>query len=128
MPYIFPLPTTSYLNFPSFLSSKTHPSLPQAASNARSVLRSILKTHKRLPLQSQSSNLSTVVSALTEYIPYLLALDSALAGKPVAGEEVEVTLEKEVEVEWRPALCPSIPGRDPPRVKGKGLDYEVFSF
>jgi hypothetical protein len=126
MPYIFPLPTTSYLNFPSFLSSKTHPSLPQAASNARGVLRSILKKHKRLPLQSQSSNLSTIVSALTEYIPYLLALDSALAGKPVAGEEVEVALEKEVEVEWRPALCPSIPGRDPPRVKGKGLDYEVF--
>jgi hypothetical protein len=126
MPYTFYLPTTSYLNFQAFLISKTHPSLPQAASTARGVFRNVLKKHKRLPLQSQNSNLSTVVSALTEYLPYLLALDSALAGKPVAGEDVDITLEKEIEVEWRPALSPSIPGHDPPRIKGKGLDYELF--
>lgn len=126
MPFSFTLSTTSFLDFQTYLSSSTHPSLPQSASNSRGVLRNILKSHKRLPLQAQASNLSAVLGALYDYIPYLLALDNGLSGRAVSGEEVEVTLTKEIEVEWRPTLASSMSGRDSPRARGKGLDYEIF--
>lgn len=125
MPYAFHLPTTSTLSFPAFLNSPTHPSLPFTATTYRGVLRNLLKEHKRLSIQSQTSNLTNVLSALNDYLPYVLALDAGLNNKPVADEEVDVLLEREVEVEWRTCLIASTLGREPPRINGKGLDYEV---
>ena len=125
MPYPFSLPTTSALVLSVFLRSDTHPSLVLAATTRREVVRSSLKQHKRLPLQSQASNLSTVLSALDSYVPYLLALDAGLSGRPVSDEEIDVVLEKEIEVEWRPSLASSMAGTELKRIKGKGLDYEL---
>lgn len=125
MPFAFTLPTTSALSFSSFATSTTHPSLPLAASTHRGVLRGVLKKHKRLPLPSRPSNLSTVSAALDDYLPYLLALDAALCGRTVNGEEIDLVLKEEIFVEWRTTLTTTIPGREPQRVKGKGLDFEV---
>jgi len=125
MPFSFVLPTTSTLNFSGFLSSNTHPLLPLTATNHRGVLRNALKKHKRLTPPSQASNLSTALSALNDYLPYLLALDAGLSGKVVSGEEIDVALEREIELEWRATLSATLPGREPPRVKGRGLDYET---
>lgn len=90
-------------------------------------MRSVLKAHKRLPTPSQAAHLSKVLSALEEYLPYLLTLDAGLAGKRTNGEEVDITLHKEVVIEWRtPALIAAmIPGREATRPKGRGLDYEI---
>lgn len=90
-------------------------------------MRSALKAHKRLPTPSQAAHLSKVLSALEEYLPYLLTLDVGLAGKKTNGEEVDITLHKEVVIEWRtPALIAAmIPGREATRPKGRGLDYEI---
>ena len=125
MPFAFSLPTTSALSFSSFATSTTHPSLPLAASTHRGVLRSVLKKHKGLPLSSRASSLSTVLAALDEYLPYLLALDAALCGRKVNGEEIDLVLKEEITVEWRTTLIARLPGREPPRVKGKGLDFEI---
>lgn len=127
MPFPFVLPTTSNLSFPDYFSSSTHPSLPLAATSSRGALRRTLKAHKRLPTSSQSSNLTTILAALNEYIPYLFALDGGLSGTSIAGEEVDVVLLKELQVEWRAVLSsPSVPGREPSRVRLKSLDSEVF--
>lgn len=99
--------------------------LPLTATNHRGVLRNALKKHKRLAPPSQASNLSTALSALNGYLPYLLALDAGLSGKVVSGEEIDVALEREIELEWRATLSATLPGREPPRVKGRGLDYET---
>lgn len=90
-------------------------------------MRSVLKAHKRLPTPSQAAHLSKVLFALEEYLPYLLTLDAGLAGKKTNGEEVDITLHKEVVIEWRtPALIAAmIPGREATRPKGRGLDYEI---
>ncbi|MCJ1249157.1 hypothetical protein MMC30_006380 [Trapelia coarctata] len=125
MPYAFHLPTTSALSYSLFLQSHSHPSLILTASVQRSVVRDALKKHKRLPLPLQASNLTTVLAALQEYLPYVLALDAGLSSKPVSDEEIDVILAKDVEVEWRPCLAASSPGREVARVKGRGLDYEV---
>lgn len=125
MPYNFQLPTTSTLSYSDFISSATHPSLPLTATTYRDVVRSVLKKHKRLPLLSRPSNLSTVGSALEEYIPYLFAINAGLSGKEINEEEIDITLLKEIEVEWRTSLTATIPGRDAPRVNGKGLDHEI---
>ena len=125
MPFLFQLPTTSSLSFSSTFTSSTHASLPQAATTQRNILRSVLKKHKRFSPQSKASGLSIVTSALNEYIPYLLALDAGLSGRSVGDEHVDISLRKEVEVEWRSTLASAIPGREPPRVKGKGLHYEL---
>lgn len=126
MPFPFVLPTTSNISFTDYFSSSTHPSLPLAATSCRGVLRDALKRHKRLAPQSQPSNLSTVLSALNEYIPYLSALDAGLSGAKISGEEVDVVLAKELEVEWRSTLSATIPGREPPRVKLRSLESEIF--
>lgn len=126
MPYPFCLPTTSSLNFQSALDSTTHPSLPLAATTQRALVRAALKKHKRLPAQARVAELGNVLNALEGYIPYLFALDSALSGKHVDEEEIDTALHKELEVEWRSSLAATMPGRDPPRVKGKGLDYELI--
>lgn len=125
MPFAFTLPTTSSLSFSSIFSSTTHPSLPQAASTYRGVLRTVLKKHKRLTPQARTSNLAIVLSALQDYIPYLLALDDALSDTAVDGEEIELLLQREIAVEWRSTLAATIPGREAPRLMGKGLDYEI---
>lgn len=125
MPFAFTLPTTASLSFSAYSSSTTHPSLPLTATTYRGVLRNVLKKHKRLPSQARASNLSTVLSALDDHVPYLLTLDAALSGKTINGEEVELVLRREMEVEWRTTLTATIPGREAPRIKGKGLDYEI---
>jgi hypothetical protein len=126
MPFPFVPSTTSHLTFQSNFTSTTHPSLPSAATSQRNILRSALKLHKRLSVSDQSNNLNNLVSCLTEYIKFLLSVDLALCGRTIAGEEVDIVLTKEVEVDWRPTLASSnVPGRDAERVKGKGLDYEI---
>lgn len=126
MPFTFLIPTTSNFSFSPFFHSSTHPSLPLAATAHRAVLRNVLKKHKRLPVQSKSSNLANILSALEDYIPYLFALDAGLSGKQVNGEEIDITLVNEIDLEWRTSLVATIPGREAPRLKGKGLDYEIF--
>lgn len=134
MVYSFPLPTTSHLAFQTFLSSSTHPSLPQSATTTRHALRLALKMHKRLPPQERDTHLQTVLNALNAYLPYLFAISHGLSGKTVGsgggvGEEVEITLRAEIEVEWRPVLTSSsslLKGmRAGGRVKGRGLDFEI---
>lgn len=127
MPYTFSLPTTSDISYTHFFQSSTHPSLPVTTSTHRAAVRSVLKAHKRLPTPSQAADLPKVLSALEEYLPYLLTLDAGLAGKKANGEEVDITLHKEVVIEWRtPALTAAmIPGREATRPKGRGLDYEI---
>ncbi|KAF2132906.1 pH-response regulator protein palC [Dothidotthia symphoricarpi CBS 119687] len=125
MPFPFVLPTTSSISYTHFFSSSTHPSLPNCATTARNVLRDVLKRHKRIPPSSQASNLSTVLSALNDYIPYLFALDAGLSGSNCAGEEIDLVLIKELEVEWRSTLSASIPGREPTRTKLKSLESEL---
>ncbi|MCJ1315519.1 hypothetical protein MMC15_000839 [Xylographa vitiligo] len=125
MPYRFLLPTTSALSFVGSFESDSHPSLITVATVHREILRTILKKHKRLPLSSQASNLTVVVSAILDYLPYLFALDAGLSRKSVSNEEIDVVLRKDIEVEWRPCLASCVAGREAARVCGKGLDYEI---
>lgn len=126
MPFPFVPSTTSHLTFQSNFTSTTHPSLPSAATSQRNLLRAALKTHKRLAVQDQASNLNNLISCLNDYLKYLLSIDLALGGRSIAGEEVDIALTKEVEVEWRPTLASSnVPGREVERIKGRGLDYEI---
>lgn len=125
MPFPFTLPTTSALSFPDFYTSATHPSLPHTATTHRGVLRATLKHHKRLPPASQPSNLPAILNALNAYLPYLFALDAGLAGRPVAGEEIDLVLVRDLEVEWRATLSASLPGREASRVKLKSLESEL---
>lgn len=128
MPFPFTLPTTSHLIFQAHLLCSTHPSLPSAATSTRGVLRSVLKTHKRLPESEQANNLRTVNAALLAYLPCLLTIDASLSGTPIAGEDVDIALTAELEVEWRPTMSASVVlGRDTARAKGRGLDYEIYS-
>ncbi|PYH47985.1 pH-signaling protein PalC [Aspergillus saccharolyticus JOP 1030-1] len=110
MVYAFTLPTTSHLSFQNFISSSTHPSLPQAATTARHALRQALKAHKRLPRgPQQDAHLSIVLTALTTYLPYLEAISSGLSSTPTdaTSEEVEITLHSEIVTFWRPTLTPA---------------------
>ena len=136
MPYPFSLPTTSSLLLSSHLSSPTHPSLPLTATTYRTVLRDVLKRHKRLAPQSQLSHLGRVLSALNDYLPYLFALDAGLSngGEDEGDDEhdgvddyylIDVVLECEVEVQWRATLTATLPGREPGRVKVRSLEYEI---
>ena len=125
MPFAFALPTTSALLFPPFATSTTHPSLPLTASTHRGVLRGVLKRHRRLPTVSKVSDLSTVLGSANDYLPYLLTLEAALCGRTVSGEEIDLALKKEIDVDWRTTLTATISGRDPPRIKGQGLDFEI---
>jgi hypothetical protein len=127
MPYLFALPTTSYTALSPSLTSSTHPSLPLTATSHRSVLRTVLKNHKRLPPTSQTSNLPTVLSAIQTYLPYLFALDAGLCGSKVAGEEIDVVLVKELEFEWRATLSAGakVAGYEAKRTKVKSLESEI---
>lgn len=133
MVYPFTVPTTSHLSFQTFLTSSTHPSLPQSASTARHALRLALKTHKRLPHPQQDTHLSTLLTTLNDYLPYLVTISSGLSGKPIESasgnsEEIEITLRTELESEWRPTLStPSTSLKTKPgsRIRGRGIDYEL---
>ena len=135
MVFSFSLPTTSHLSFQSFLSSSTHPSLPQSASIARHSLRVALKKHRHLSPQQQATNLPSILNALNEYIPFLFTLSDGLRGK-TGGEEVDIILRTEIEAEWRTTLTASTSFLRPSRrrlkgrrqrhrVRGRGLDFEI---
>ncbi|KIW62153.1 hypothetical protein PV04_10354 [Phialophora macrospora] len=127
MPFPFVLSTTSHISFQASLTSSTHPSLPPAATAQRAIVRAALKAHKRLSSSHQGNDLLSLASTIQTYLRYLISLDLALSGKAVAGEDVDIALAKEPEIEWRPTLSSTaIPGRENERVKGKGLDYEIF--
>lgn len=125
MPFAFVLPTTSKLDFTSSLHSSIHPSFPLKATTYRNILRNVLKKHKRLSLPSRDDHLTTVCAVLDDYLPYLLALAAGISGKSVRGEDLGLTLKKEIEVDWRSTLTATGTGLEPSRVKGRGVDYEV---
>jgi hypothetical protein len=125
MPFPFTLPTTSSVLLSEVFTSATHPSLPLEATTKRSVLKDALKKHKRLPASSKASHLSTVQDALTSYIPYLLALNTASSYRDIGDERVDVGFIKPLEVEWRTTISTSLPGREAPRSKVTGLHQEV---
>lgn len=134
MVYPFALPTTSHLAFQALLSSSTHPSLPQSASTARYALRLALKAHKRLPRPQQDTHLSTLLTTLNDYLPYLATISHGLSGKPIepapgSSEEVEIVLRSELETDWRPTLSSSSTPLKLPqqtsRARGRGLDFEL---
>ena len=119
------LPTTSSVVYPAFLRSDSHPSLISKAAVRRLVLCNALKKHRRMPSNARASDLTSVLTAINDYVPYLYALEAGLAGKQIQDEEIDVVLEKELDVEWRPVLLSNTIGKMPRRVKGKGLDYEI---
>ncbi|KAL3474817.1 hypothetical protein BJX99DRAFT_248007 [Aspergillus californicus] len=141
MVYPFDLPTTSHISFQTFLSSRTHPSLPQSATTARHAFRLTLKAHNRLPRGPQRDfHLTSVLSALNDYLPYLVALAQGLNGAPIdapyapsiiEGEEIEVTQRTDFEPEWRAPLASStlsLKSSRPSttaRTRGPGIPYEL---
>lgn len=125
MPFPFTLPTTSSISLADFFTSSTHPSLLLTATTHRSVLRDTLKKHKRLAPSSQSSHLSTIQDAINTYLPFLFVLNAGLQNRPIAGQPILVSPTKELEVEWRTTISSSIPGREPARIKLKGLHNEL---
>ncbi|KAI9694415.1 MAG: hypothetical protein M1822_000031 [Bathelium mastoideum] len=126
MPYPLPLPTTSSLSLSNHFSSPTHPSLPYTASAHRSLLRSLLKAHRRLPSPQKPSHLPSIQSAIQTYLPCLLAIEAGLSGKAVSGEHIDVVLLRELTCERRPTLTsPVLPGRAPRRTPVVGLDAEI---
>lgn len=86
-----------------------------------------MKKHKRLLPAEQSSHLASVLLALNNYVPYLLAIDAGLGNQPVAGEELDVVLKSTPTVEWRPTISDSsVPGRENSRLKIQSLEYEIY--
>lgn len=127
MPFPFTLPTTSSFSFSTYFSSDSHPSLPLSASTYRGVVRDVLKKHKRSLPAEQSSHLSSVLLALNNYVPYLLAIDAGLGSQPVDGEQLDVVLKSTPTVEWRPTISDTnIPGRENSRLKIQSLEYEIY--
>ncbi|KAK0632310.1 pH-response regulator protein palC [Immersiella caudata] len=127
MPYPFVLPTTSSFSFSSSFSCESHPSLLLNASTHRGVGRETLKKHKRLPPNSQAPNLSSVVSSLNGYLPYLFAVDAGLSHRAVQGDEMNVVLRTAPAMEWRPTLSEGpVPGKEAARVRVQSLEYEIF--
>ncbi|KAL4799910.1 pH-response regulator protein palC [Aspergillus venezuelensis] len=109
MVYAFDLPTTSHLSFQTVLSSRTHPSLPQSTTTARHALRLTLKAHNRLPRGPQrDSHLTSVLSALNDYLPYLVTISQGLQSKHLdATEEIEIIQHADFEPEWRATIASS---------------------
>ncbi|KAL2757439.1 hypothetical protein ACRALDRAFT_1068024 [Sodiomyces alcalophilus JCM 7366] len=126
MPFPFVLPTTSSFSFSASFRSDSHPSLPLSASTYRGVVRDALKKHKRLPPSAQSPHLSSVISSLTNYLPYLLAIDAGVNLRGPLSSEIRVALQDTPTIEWRPTLSDTaVPGREPPRIKVRNLDHEI---
>ncbi|KAI0168734.1 pH-response regulator protein palC [Pestalotiopsis sp. NC0098] len=127
MPFPFVLPTTSSFAFSSSFGCESHPSLPLNASTHRGVVRDTLKKHKRLPPASQPPNLPTVVSSINNYLPYLLAFDTALKQRPIQRDIINVAPTSTPAIEWRPTLSDNaVPGKEQARVKIQSLEYELF--
>ncbi|KAK5988910.1 pH-response regulator protein palC [Cladobotryum mycophilum] len=128
MPFPFILPTTSSFSFSSSFACDSHPSLPLSASTYRGVVRDALKKHKRLPPSAKTSSLTTVISSLEGYVPYLLAVDAGLSNQGVAGGEViNAVLKTTPSIAWRPTLSGEVvPGREKARVKVTSLEHEIF--
>jgi len=126
MPFAFTLPTTSATNLSEFFVSPSHPSLVLTATTHRSVLRDALKKHKRLAPAAQASHLSTVQDALTSYLPFALLIHASITGQRLSQIElVDIRQTKELVTEWRCTLSNSIPGREPARVKLRGIHSEL---
>jgi len=126
MPFAFTLPTTSATNLDEFFVSTSHPSLILTATTHRSVLRDALKKHKRLTPASQASHLSTVQDAFISYLPFVLLIYESISGQRLSQvERIDLRQTKELLTEWRCTLSSSIPGREPARVKIKGIHNEL---
>ncbi|KAF3762557.1 hypothetical protein M406DRAFT_280694 [Cryphonectria parasitica EP155] len=131
MPYPFVLPTTSAFSYSSSFTCDSHPSLPLTVSTHRGVVRDVLKKHKRLSPSSQAANLPSVLSALTAYLPYLLAVDAGLAHRTIGdGSELFSIIQRAsppLSISWRPTLSDvPVPGRrEGARVRVQGLEHEV---
>ena len=127
MPFAITLPTTSATSLTSCFSSPSHPSLILTATTHRSVLRDALKKHKRLAPASQAAHLPTVQNALTSYLPFLTLIYGSTTSQSqiAASGEVVVRQTADFQAEWRCTLSSSIPGREPARVKIRGLENEL---
>ncbi|KKK24004.1 hypothetical protein ARAM_007369 [Aspergillus rambellii] len=141
MVYPFELPTTSHLSFHAHISSHTHPSLPQSASTARHALRLALKAHTRLPRGPQrDAHLTSVLSALNDYLPYLVAIAQGLninsqppiEPPPAPGAQITAIQCTDLEPEWRASLASSSslhlksrPTASSGRTRGPGIPYEL---
>ena len=125
MPFAYTLPTTSSVLLSDFFESATHPSLPLTATTRRSVLKDALKKHKRLPPREKATHLPVVQDALNNYIPYLLALNTAAGFRDVGAERVDLGVKRPLEVEWRTTLAATFPGREAPRLRVVGLHQEL---
>lgn len=133
MPYPFVVPTTSAFSYSSSFTCDSHPSLPLTASTHRGVVRDTLKKHKRLPPSAQPANLPTIASALTSYLPYLLAVDAGLSHRTIGdGSELFSIIQRAspaggLAIEWRPTLSDVfLPGRrENARVRVRALEHEV---
>ncbi|KAH7376566.1 pH-response regulator protein palC [Plectosphaerella cucumerina] len=124
MPFPFVLPTTSSFSFSACYTCESHPSLPLTASTYRGVVRDELKKHKRLPPSSQSPHVASVSSALSSYVPYVLAIDDGLADR---SQEVRVCPKTDPSIEWRPTMSESaVPGREVARVRVQTLEQELI--
>ena len=89
------------------------------------MVKDALKKHKRLSTQSKASHLPAVQDALTSYIPYLLALNTASGYRDIGNERVDVEILKPLEVEWRTTLSAALRGREAARPKLTGLHHEI---
>lgn len=118
MSFDFPIPTTSPVSFAASYSSVCAPSLPATATTHRSVLRDFLKRYKRLSPVEQSNAVPNLLTVVSEYLPYLYTLDSYIVSQ-------DITHKAELETEWRAVLSRRTGPAEAPRIKRKGIDYEL---
>ncbi|KAF3911804.1 hypothetical protein AA313_de0207568 [Arthrobotrys entomopaga] len=118
MTFDFTLPTTSPASFAASFSSSSAPSLPSAASTRRAVYRDSLKRHKRLSPSEQTNAISSLQTTIDEYLPYLHTLDAYKTSQ-------DVIQSSEFETEWRATLSRRSGPAEAPRIRRKGLEYEI---
>lgn len=129
MPYPFVLPTTSSFSFSNSFQSDSHPSITHNASMYRGVAKDALRKHKRLDPSAQVGHLATVREAISDFLPYLVAIDAGLHdwATPGSGVPTRVNPKEDVAVKWRPTLSGDVvPGHERSRVKISSLEHEVF--
>ncbi|QIW98114.1 hypothetical protein AMS68_003632 [Peltaster fructicola] len=124
MPFPFELPTTGSVDFSTSLRSETHPALSLTATGKRSVLKDVLKRHKRRALKDRAVHLPLVADAIQAYLPYLLALDATQA-QYSSQEQPLVEQDGAFITEWRSTLSATLPGREAPRPRLSGLHHEL---
>ncbi|KAK6348420.1 hypothetical protein TWF718_006216 [Orbilia javanica] len=118
MTFAFTLPTTSPVNFTTSFASSSAPSLPSATTTRRALLRDTLKRYKRLTTAEQYNNLPSLLSSISEYLPYLYTVDAYITSQDIAPLA-------EFETEWRAVLSRRTVSTELPRIRRKGLDYEI---